>query len=201
MLATWRMHLQNLRVTQENAPLVLFTVCHRQNVLWPKSLCCPRGTCLWSQCMKHTTNNWQEKQTEKKTNKQNDNKKKETNIIIIKTFFPGMKLNRKCTTKLGEFNHGNILVSVKIKPLFLICSCSLSIQTLDSVPMHVSFLEHCDTKLCLNLLQNINDNTYNNTHTHFTLFKPSPLKRFQTGGAWEQSEGAEPHVMWKSLGV
>lgn len=98
-------------------------------------------------------------------NKQND--KKNLNIII-KTFFPGMKSNQKCTTKLGESHQGNLSaeslsVSVKIKPLFWSCSCSLPIHRTPYLCMLL--LEHCDTQLRLHLFQNINDNNYNNSHT------------------------------------
>lgn len=75
------------------------------------------------------------KNTLKKT-KQNDNKK-QTNIIIMKTFF--LVWNQIQNVQHWENSTEETFASVKIKPLFLIWSCSLSIQTLDSVPMHVSF--------------------------------------------------------------
>lgn len=83
-----------------NIRKLLLCVLYRQNVPWPKktSLCCQRGTCLWSlQCMKHTTTEltgetyWKNMMTRKK-NRQ----------IIIKTRFPGMKSDQKCTTQLGR---------------------------------------------------------------------------------------------------
>lgn len=154
-----------------------------------KSLCCPRG--LWSQCMKHNKG--------LASKRQNDN----TKNYHKTSFFPGMKSNQKCTTKMGEWDRGNISVvglsvSVKIKPLLWICSCSLLIQTLDSYPCMI-LLEHCDITLCLHLFQNITDNNYNNSHSYNHTFQTNFFtKLFEPVVALEQIQGAELHVMWAS---
>lgn len=69
--------------------------------------------------------------------KNNDPKKKKTKvIIIIETFFPGMKSDQTCTTQLGESRQGNLSaeglsVSVKIK-LLLLFFFNLFMQFADS---------------------------------------------------------------------
>lgn len=98
------------------------------------------------------------------TNKKNDN----LNKLIIKTFFLVWHLKSEMYKNWGNWTEETITVlsvSVKIKPLFWICSCSLLIQTTDSYPCML-LLNDCDTQLHLHLFQNINDNNYNKSHTH-----------------------------------
>lgn len=111
--------------------------------------------------------------------------------VIIKTFFPGVKLNQKCTTKLGESSdQGNLSVeglsvSVKIKPLFSIFVHAVCRFRHRTPYLCMLLLEHCDTQLRFHLLRNIKDNNYNNsrTHTHtIILSKPtSSLKNLEPG--------------------
>lgn len=141
----WCVHLQNESLTQENAPPV-YTVCHRQNILRPKnkgwkerrkkinSLCCPRGTCLWSQCTKRN------KGLTSETYRRNKMTTTKMNVTILQTFIPGLRSNQKCTAQVGI--RPKKLISGR--PICL-CECkafvlSLFMQT-DSntwlLPMHV----------------------------------------------------------------
>lgn len=129
---------------------------------------------------------------------------KRTISTTKKVIFPVKKSNLKCTTKLGEPDQGNLSaegssVSVKIKPLFWICSCSLPIQTPDSLSMHVTSraLWHTTTpspspKILMIII------TITHTHIHTIILSKSTfsLKKFEPVDAKEQSQGAELHVMW-----
>lgn len=138
MLVTWWcMHFQNISFTTRKSSSCVY--------------CMPQAECPLTKNMPllskrylplvsvHETKNWHVKHTEKKMTRA----KQKLKIIIMKTFFPGMKSNQKCTTKLGESDQGNLSgeglsASVKIKSLFWTCSCSLPIETPDSFPKHVT---------------------------------------------------------------
>lgn len=170
----------------------VYTVCHRrQNVLLtrkhPSAVKEVPASGLSAWHVQQRTDKWHI------PNKQNDEKRAIHNWS--KLSFLVWNQIRITREKLGESDQGSLsvgdfyLVSVKIKPLFWTCSCSLPSRTPDSFFYSCYVLAQCDTQLHLHLFQNINDNNYNNTRTHMhahtrTFSKPtSSHVRFEPVGA------------------
>lgn len=138
--------------------------------------CCPRGTRLWSQCMKHTTKNWQVKHTEKTKwwHKTTQN--------YYKDFLSWYEIKTEMYNKTGR-----ITPRKRISLRFIRFSENKAfVFFLHAVRRfkHLTpylcmlLLEHCDTQLCFHRFQNINDNNYNNSRTIIPSKPTYSLKKF-----------------------
>lgn len=127
-----------LKVTQENTPPLLYCMSQTECPLTKKiSLCCPRGTCLWSQCMKHNkgltskTHWWNKITTKKNCNYHED-------VLSWYEIVSEMynKTGRIRPRKL--ISGGSICCCENKAFVFEFVHAVLLIQTLDSLSMHVT---------------------------------------------------------------
>lgn len=195
----WWMHFQNLSFNAIKLSSCVYCMPQTECPLTKKkSLSCPRSTCLWSQCMKHTTKNWQVKHIDKTKWQQ------KTTHNYYKDFLSWYEIKSEMYNKTGRIRPRKLIswrfICFCENKAFVLnfFSCSLPIQTPDSL-LCMFLLEHCDTQLRLHLFQNINDNNFNNSHTHTQSYFPNQLLHSKSLSQLVlKSKVKEPHVMWKS---
>lgn len=185
----WCMHFLKLKfVTPANSPPV-YTVCHRQNVFRPKIIPLLSKRYLPLVSVRETYN----KELTSKTYWKNKMTTKNLHIIIIKTLFSWYEIKSEMYNRTGRIRPRKLIGWRFYMFLWKEAFCfEFSVHAVSRFRrrtplLRTLLLEHCDTQLCLHLLQNINDNNYNNSHarTHtIILSEPtSSLKKFEPVGA------------------
>lgn len=177
----------------QNSSCVLYTVCHRQNVIWPKKIPLLSKRYL-SLVAVHETYN---KELTSETYWKNKMTTKKLNTVIIKTFL--------VWNQIRNVQQNWRITARKLSSWRFISFCQNKAFCFESIMQFCWFrrrspylcmllLEHCDTWLRLQLFfQNNNDNNYNNSHAHTHTHSHTFRTNFFTQKAW-----ASRHLRAKS---